>query len=112
MKSKLVLIACVIGLLGLAGCKMQQQMQTQITDLETKVTDTQHRVTAMDADLKKANFEIGQMKSLIAKLGDTVVNLQRVEEERQKKAAEDAAKAAAMPKRKAPGGKKRHQTQG
>jgi len=96
--------ALVVLSLTFGGCKAQQQMQQQIADMDAKLADAQRRITALDAELKKANFEITQMKGLVTKLGNVTVDLQKAEEERQKAAAEAKAKAeaAAAAKKAAP----------
>ena len=95
--------AAMALLLSTGGCKQQQQMAQQIEQMDAKMGDSQKRMTALDTELKKASFEIQQMKALVTKLGNVVVDLQKAEEDR--KAAEAARAAAAAkkgPARKAP----------
>jgi len=90
-------LIAITALLSLAGCKAQQQMQQQLADLEVKVADSQKRIMSLDNELKKSAAERNEIKGLITKLGDVVVNLQRAEEERQQKAAQEAAARAKKP---------------
>ena len=93
----LVLAVMTLTVLSLTmgGCKAQQQMQQQVADFDAKLADAQRRITALDAEVKKTNFEINQLKGLVTKLGNVTVDLQKAEEERQKSAAEAKAKASA-----------------
>lgn len=90
--------AAMAVLLSTGGCKQQQQMAQQIEQMDAKMSDSQKRLTSMDTEMKKANFEIQQMKALVTKLGNVVVDLQKLEEDR--KAAEAAKAAAAAAKGK------------
>lgn len=96
-------ILTFLSILSLGGCKQQQQMQQQIEGLEAKSSEAQKKMAALDGDLKKANFEITQLKALVTRLGNVVVDLQKAEEERAK-AAEAARLAAAT---KSAGAKKK-----
>ena len=108
LKQVLMALTLSIALLAMSGCKAQQQMQQQVADIDAKIADATRRMTAMDADLKKANFEITQLKGLVTKLGNITVDLQKAEEDRQKAAAEaknrggskkPVAKGKPMPKK-------------
>ncbi len=95
-----------VALLSVGGCKQQQQMAQQVEQMSGQMTDSQKRLSALDSEVKKANFEIQQMKALVTKLGNVVVDLQRVEEDRAKAAeAAKAAAAAHAPKGKKPAAK-------
>ncbi len=95
MKRLLLITMLAFTLLGITGCKAQKQMQQQITDMETKIADHERRIAAMDTDLKRTAIEQSQLKPLVTKLGNVVVDLQKAEEDRQKAAAEAKLKAAA-----------------
>jgi len=105
--NKFFILIAAVSLLAFSGCQAQKQMQQQLVDLDTKVTDSQRKVNSMESELKKASFEIGQLKSVVSKLGEVVVNLQRAEEDRAKKTAESKSKGskkkatAPAPKKKA-----------
>lgn len=104
---KLVIMAVMVaGLVALAGCKGQQQMQQQMADLNTKVDDAQKRTASMDAEIKKTKFEVDQLKGLVTKLSEVVLNLQKSEDERQAKARAAAEAAAAKAAKAKPGPKK------
>ena len=94
MMRNIVYALSLISLLALGGCKAQQQMQQQITEMDGKLADAQKKITTLESELKKEASDMTQLKGVIAKMGDVVVNLQKTEDDRQKKAAEAAAKAA------------------
>jgi len=101
----------MVVLISSSGCKQQQQMQQQIEAVDGKMSDAQKRITYLDNELKKTNFEITQLKALVTKLGNVVVDLQKAEEEKAK--AAEAAKAAnaarqGAGKKKAPPARKHH----
>ena len=107
-------IMSILSVLALAaaatlmpGCKAQQQMQQQLVDMDAKLADAQRRITALDSDQKKTDYELTQLKGLVTKLGNVTVELQRGEEERQKAAAEAKARAEAAKKVKKPLPKKK-----
>lgn len=102
-------ILIVILALGMfAGCK-DQDAQTKVAELESKMAESQKKMTSMDSELKKASFEIAQLKNLMTKMGEVVVNLQKASEERGKRSGgHDAAKAGAAKKKAPVPAKKKH----
>ena len=99
----------MVGFLSLGGCKQQQQMKEQIDAVDSKMAESQKRITFLDNELKKTNIEITQLKALVTRLGNVVVDLQKAEDERAK--AAEAAKLAAAHQgtsKKKPAGKKHH----
>ncbi len=66
-----------------AGCSGQKQTQLKVAELENKAAENERKLAALDSDLKKASFEIAQLKNVVSRLGDVVVNLQRAGESRQ-----------------------------
>lgn len=90
----LLAMASVFAALSLSGCKAQKQMQQQIADMDARMGDMQRRLTAMDAEVKRMGTDNAQIKGLLTKLGNVVVDLQKAEEDRQRAAAEAKAKAS------------------
>ena len=102
-------LVVLVGLtLSLGGCKAQQQMQQAISDMDTKLQQSERHIKDLTADLAKTKFEVDQMKSLIKTVGNSVLELQKAEEERQtaaleaKQKAESAKAAKPMPKKPLP----------
>ena len=85
--------------LTFGGCKAQQQMQSQIADMDTRLTKTESHVTTLDGDVRKANMGIQELRGQLSRLTDATMALQKVIEEQRQKAAdaEAAAKAKAGP---------------
>ncbi len=110
--SGLLLMTFLASALSLSGCKQNQQAQQQLEAVETKTTDLERKVTGLETDLRKANFEISQMKSLVTKLGNVVVDIQKMEDERSKvsesKKSAAAHHGAVAAKKKSPPAKRRH----
>ncbi|MBI3556194.1 MAG: hypothetical protein HY074_08015 [Deltaproteobacteria bacterium] len=102
-------MAVLVGLsLTMGGCKAQQQMQQQLAEMDTKLQQSERHIKDLTADLAKTNFELNQMKGLVKQTAQSVVDLQKAEEERARAALEakqkaDAAKTAKpMPKKPLP----------
>ena len=91
---------------ALSGCKGQKQTQQQLSDMEAKVSGYDQRMASMENQLRAANNDINQMKSLITKIGDIVIKLQKSEEARMARPTPSAKAAVGGAKKPAP--KKHH----
>lgn len=90
---------------AVSGCKGQKQTQQQLADMEAKVAGYDQRMATLENQLRAANNDINQMKSLITKIGDIVIKLQKSEETRM--ARPSAAVTKSSPAVKKVSGKKR-----
>lgn len=77
----------------MTGCSAQKQTQQKVTELENKMAESDRKLTALDSEMKKAAFEIAQLKNVVSRMGDVVVNLQRAGEAKHAKASSGAAAA-------------------
>ena len=91
--------AAMLGMgLSMPSCPGQQAMQEQLETLKTGQADSNKKIQALDAQLKKMNGDVDQMKALVSQVSNAVLA--------QKMAIEnmDAALKALQTK---PAGKKR-----
>ncbi len=87
---------------AMSGCKGQKQTQQQLTDMEAKVGGYEQRIASLENQLRAANNDINQMKSLITKIGDIVIKLQKTEETRMSRPVVAAPKSGGGSKKPAP----------
>lgn len=104
--STAVLLALAAMTALMTGCSAQKQTQQKVTELENKMAESERKVTTLDSDLKKANFEIAQLKNVVSRMGDVVVNLQRANERKHAKSGNGSTSRKAAPKKAAPKKKK------
>ncbi|MBI2604509.1 MAG: hypothetical protein HYW49_00365 [Deltaproteobacteria bacterium] len=90
----------------MTGCSAQQQTQQKVTELANKMAESDRKLSALDSDLKKAAFEITQLKNVVSRMGDVVVNLQRAGESKHAKSNGASARKAAPKSKKLPAKKK------
>lgn len=93
--SVIFLIIISTATLFLAGCKADEETKKKLSDLEKKASESQTKITALENDLKESISEINQLKSLVTKLGNVTVDLQRAQEEKDKAEREKAARQKA-----------------
>ncbi len=91
----------------MTGCSAQKQTEQKVTELENKMAESDRKLSALESDLKKAAFEINQLKNVVSRIGDVVVNLQRAGEGRHTK-SNGASSHKAAPKPKKLPTKKKH----
>ncbi len=74
---KLRLYIVVILMAFISACKADTEMQNKIIDLDTKVADAQKKITALETENKKLNFELTQIKGHLTRVGNATVALQQ-----------------------------------
>lgn len=92
---------------AVSGCKGQKQTQQQLADMEAKVAGYDQRMASLENQLRAANNDINQMKSLITKIGDIVIKLQKSEEARMARPSASVTKAAPAGAKKTPAQKRK-----
>ena len=104
--SRFLSLAVLVGMaLTMSGCQAQKQMQQQLVDMDTKLQLNERHIKDIQADLVKNKYELDQMRSLVKQTAESVVVLQKADEERAREALDAKMKAEAAKTAK-PTGKK------
>lgn len=93
MKKTLAVVLVTLSI-GFAGCKGSEEMKTQIADLTSKNAESEKKLTSIETELKKTAFEVEQMKGIVSKLSDVVLNMQKAKEIHASAPAKKASTAA------------------
>ena len=70
----IVLTAAVFGMgLSMPSCPGQQAMQEQVEALKTSQADSNKKIQALDAQIKKMTGDVDQMKALVSQVSNAVL---------------------------------------
>lgn len=104
--SRFLSLVLLVGMaLSMSGCQAQKQMQQQLVDMDTKLQLSERHIKDLTADLAKNKYDLDQMRILLKQTAQSVVDLQKAEEDRAREALEAKQKAEAAKTAK-PAGKK------
>jgi septal ring factor EnvC (AmiA/AmiB activator) len=97
MKSKktVLLPLCLVAALSFAtSCKGNPELEKSVSDMSTKLQDSQKKISELESEFKKQSSEMAQLKSVVSKLGDVVVDLEKGQNARSSSHTKSAPSAA------------------
>lgn len=103
MITKKLLVFLFLGVVtaGLSGCKSEDQMKAQISELTSKLDEANKKSAQQTEELKAANHDIRELKELVAKLGNAVVDMKKEVGDRRNGASKKAANPTRIKSKKA-----------
>ena len=75
--SKKSILLLITMILFAAGCKGNPELEKNVSDMGTKLQDSQKKISELETEVKKQSSEMAQLKSVVSKLGDVVVELEK-----------------------------------
>ncbi|HRK01468.1 MAG TPA: hypothetical protein PLH57_02285 [Oligoflexia bacterium] len=85
-------LVMVFIVLTFFACKGDDQLKGQVSDLTAKLEEANKKISDQDGALKSATGEIKELKELVAKLGNAVVDLRKANEPKKKVAVKTSKK--------------------